>query len=999
LVKPVVCPVLIGRAGQLDLLDRLIDGARQGAGQTVLVAGEAGVGKSRLTAEVMRRAAERGWLVGQGACFEPDQALPFAPIIDLLRGLLASQSDDDLARGWASVAPDLLKLLPELADRLPGVTPAAAQEPEQEKRRLFDAVARLLADLTAARPALIVVEDLHWADATSLDLTLYLARRLAARPLLLLLTYRSDEIHPPLRRVLAGLDRERLAIELALERLSEPEIEAMLRSIFELDRPMRAEFVRAIYELTDGNPFFTEEVLRSLIAAGDISFADGTWDRKPMADLRVPRSVHDAVQQRVARLSPDGRQVLALAAVAGRRFDFALLQRLTGLDETALLERIKGLIAAQLVVEEAAGRFAFRHALTRQAVYADLLATERAALHRRVGQALEALGDQATEARAADLAYHYAAAGAWEPALTYARRAGDQALAMYSPTEAVEHYSRALDAAGRLGASPAPGIYRSRALAWDLLGDFEGARADHEAALGAARAAGDGAAEWQALLDLGFLWTGRDYARAGDYLRRALALARTLDDPIRLATSLNRVGNWRLNVEQPHEALPYHHEALAVFRRAGDRLGLAETLELLGMTSYLGGDTVQGTAYCRQAAELLRALDHRQLLTSCLATMTMGNSILVVGPAALVPAGPAGEATVAAEEALAIASAIGWRAAESFATAMLAGCCLAQGEYGRAVPLARGALAIAQEIEHRQWMTHGCWLLAMLHLDLLALPAARDFGEQGLALARAINSSFWRGLLSSALAWTFIEQQELARAAATLDEALALDEPPRTMAQRAVWCARAELALARGEPARALQIVDDLDATAANRGLDAIPRLAYQRGRALAALGEAAAAESALREAERAALTQGTPPLRWRALAALAALHQARRRRDDAEGASAEARAVVEALAVGVPDDDLRATFRQAAAARLPRPRPPTPLRAAKQASGGLTAREREVAALIAAGRTNREIAAALFASERTVATHVSNILGKLDLTSRTQIAAWAIARGLAAQS
>jgi two-component system nitrate/nitrite response regulator NarL len=154
-------------------------------------------------------------------------------------------------------------------------------------------------------------------------------------------------------------------------------------------------------------------------------------------------------------------------------------------------------------------------------------------------------------------------------------------------------------------------------------------------------------------------------------------------------------------------------------------------------------------------------------------------------------------------------------------------------------------------------------------------------------------------------------------------------------------------------------------------------------------------AESALREAERAALEQGTPPLRWRALAALAACCQGQRRRDDAEAACAAARSVIEGLAATVPDEYLRTIFRRQAEARLPRPRPLTPLRAAKQAHGGLTAREREVAALIAAGKTNREIAETLYTSERTVATHVSNILGRLDLTSRTQVAAWAINRGL----
>src|SRR5262249_30094757 len=150
--------------------------------------------------------------------------------------------------------------------------------------------------------------------------------------------------------------------------------------------PVRAELLDAIYMLTEGNPFYIEELLKALVAAGDIFYADGAWNRKPLAELRIPRSLHDAVQQRVAQLSDGARRVVELAAVVGRRFDFALLQRLAHLDERELLGLIKELIAAQLVVEETDERFAFRHALTRQAIYAELLARERAALHRTIAE-------------------------------------------------------------------------------------------------------------------------------------------------------------------------------------------------------------------------------------------------------------------------------------------------------------------------------------------------------------------------------------------------------------------------------------------------------------------------------------------------------------------------------------------------------------------------------------------------------------------------------------
>jgi predicted ATPase len=204
----------------------------------------------------------------------------------------------------------------------------------------------------------------------------------------------------------------------------------MLRAIFALPRSARLELPDSIYALTEGNPFFVEEILKSLITAGDIFYIDDHWDRKSLSEFRIPRSVQDAVRQRTDRLSESARRVLILSAVAGRRFDFALLQQLTGYDESQLLAVMKELISAQLVVEESEERFAFRHALTRQAIYADLLVRERKALHRTIADTLERLYAPVLDTYLADLAYHFYEAGAWEKALEYGQRAGEEAQAM-----------------------------------------------------------------------------------------------------------------------------------------------------------------------------------------------------------------------------------------------------------------------------------------------------------------------------------------------------------------------------------------------------------------------------------------------------------------------------------------------------------------------------------------------------------------------------------------
>src|SRR5256714_6377748 len=627
---PILCPVLIGRGAELTALRLLVDRAKSGRGQVALLSGEAGIGKSRLVAEAKTYATAQGFLRLQGQCFPTDHSCPYAPLLDLLRSHLATSSreqvDTEMGSLASALSPLLLDLLPLPSD-LPSLP---TLDSEHEKRRLFAALAHLFLRQATKQPALLIVEDLHWSDETSLDFLHYLARRCPASPLLVLLTYRSDEVHPGLSHFLAQLDRERLAQECALAPLTRSEVSAMMYAIFALRRSVftvpslaQGELLDAMYTLTEGNPFFIEELLKSLIEAGDILYKNRRWERKELRELHIPRSVQDAVELRTAHLSEVARRVLNLAAAAGRHSDFALLQALTHHDEAQLLQLIKELIAAQLVVEESAEQFAFRHALTRQAVSAQLLGRERKALHRRIAETLERLYASTIEAHLADLASHFSEAGAWEKALEYGQRAGEQSQALYAPQAATLHFTRALAAAGHLSLTPPASLYRARGLAYETLGDFERARADQQTALQLAHDASDRHAEWQALLGLGLLWARRDYAQSGDYYRRALILARTMDDPAALAHSLTRLGNWYLNVEQPQEALHCHQEALATFQALSDRRGQAATLDLLGMASFLSGDMIQGTTSCQQAIVLLRELDDRQRLISSLVTLMM----------------------------------------------------------------------------------------------------------------------------------------------------------------------------------------------------------------------------------------------------------------------------------------------------------------------------------------------------------------------------------------
>ena len=1001
--RSILCPVLIGRTPLVDALQHLIDDVAGGSGRVALLAGEAGVGKTRLIAEAKAYAAERGFALLAGACFPQDRASPYAVLLELLRARFAGQPPEARTATVGAFARELFPLLPELIPPPTDLPRLPALEPEQERRRLLAAFSHCLLDQTAGRPALVVVEDLHWCDDASLDGLLHLARQAVARPLLLLGTYRSDEVDLRLRAWLAQLDRERLGEELAVSPLAREEVAAMLRAIVGQERLVSGELLDAVQVLAEGNPFYVEELLKALVASGDLRYREGTWEGadRPVAEWRLPRSLQDAVQRRVAQLSPAAREVLSLAAVIGRRFDFRLLQHLARLDERALLTLIKELIAAQLVVEESRDEFAFRHALTRQAITAELLERERVILHRVVGEAVEAIYPEVREPHLSDLAYHFAEAGVWEKALAYAQRAGERARRLYAPRAAVEELSRASLAARHLAAAqpvPAPrlaDLYQARGEAYETLGDFEHALADYESVLTLARDAGDHQWEWQGLLDLGRLWAGRDLALTGDYYQRALELARSLDEPRLIAHTLNRLGHWRVNAVKPREALALHKEALAIFEGLGDRPGVATTLDLLGTASFFSGELVGIVRYSERAATLFRELDDRQGLSHSLAMLSHRGGSYLFGTMT----SDAAEVAVGlrdGERALELARSIAWPAGEAFALFNLAAALGLQGEYTRALELAERALQIATEIEQLEMQIGAHWTLGHLYLELRALAKARHHFQRAVGLARQIRSTLWEQQATGCLAWTHVIGRELDRVAALLGPLPETDRPVESLGERWINFGHLHLALARRQPALALRLVD----RASPLGLDGTrpiesPRPALARAAALTGLGRYDEAEAVLRTVREAAHRQGARPLLWRAQLGLGQVYHAQGREDAARREFSAARAIIEDLATGLLDTSLRAGFLETATAELPRAYRLSPHRTTATRFGGLTAREREVAALIAQGKSNRDLAEALVLGERTVEYHVSNILNKLGVASRLEIATWAVQQGL----
>lgn len=968
---------LIGRALQFEALQNILADVQGGRGHCVLVTGEAGVGKSRLLDEFRRDTAMAGLVVMQGNCFEPDLALPFAPLMDAVRRFFGPNPPENLRRLLEPLAPELVKLLPELTLVFPNIAPSPPLSPEAEKQRLFETLVLLFTRLASDAPLLLVVEDIHWSDETTLEFLHLLARRLHALPVFLLLATRPEAESEPLNRFLTYLNRDRLARKIHLQPLSPDAVEALLRAMFAWDHPLDPLFLRSIYTLTEGIPFFVEEVASALVVRGDISFVGGRWSVSNPSQLHIPRSLRLVVHQYTDRLSPDAAELLALAAVAGRRFDFDVLARLAPYDEPRLLALIKELVAARLVIEESADIFTFRHTLTREAVYTSLLHRERRHWHKAIASFYE---QQPGEQNLPQLAYHYYKAGQWEKALHYNLTAGTQALNRFAPHAALTHFDRAANAAGQAGQPLPPELFRMRGQARQMVGSFAAAQADFDALLETAQRNGDRLAEWQALHHLGFLWMARDYSRMGQYLQQALDLARHLDDPHLLAQSLNRLGNWEANIGRPRQALARHQEALAIFETAQDQGGIAATLDLIGTVHGITGNTAGSVANYRRAIAIFEALDDRQGLASSLAMLATGGFI------------------EAGERALEIARKIGWRDGQANAHIRLSLACLDRGDLGAGLDHARRALEIAREIEHLPWQTAASFSLGIACRLMLSLSEAEEYLTQALALARGSGAELWANGILYPLIQTRLEAGKVQEAVELLPSPTDQPASMETLTARFVALARGKIALAQNQPETALEIVSAV--LSAVPELPAwqertLPDLRHLQGQAWMALGEWEKAETALTEALNLYQARAFRSLSWQVQADLARLYLQQGNRPAADAVLTEANQLLDELAATIPHPDLRREFRKTAAARLPALPGLTSLQQSKQAFGGLTRRERQVAILVAQGKSNPEIAAELFITVRTTKTHITNILTKLNFSSRSQIAVWVVEKGL----
>jgi DNA-binding winged helix-turn-helix (wHTH) protein/tetratricopeptide (TPR) repeat protein len=506
--------------GREDLMRELcvgLDEALSGRGRVLMLAGEPGIGKTRTAEELLAEARGRGALVLEGRCYEGEGVPAFWPWIQILRSLASELTERHLREQLGAGAPDIAPLVPELRQRLTDLPDSGTVESEQARFRLFDSIVSFLRNASHNRPLLLFLDDLHWADEPSLRLVEFLTRELRDARVALLGAYRDVELsrRHPLALVLSRLAAEPRFRRIPLRGLLEGDIAHFIAGSTGRDCP--DSLVSAVFEMTEGNPFFISETVRLLIA-------DGSLDRRDLPILPgtiLPQGVREVIGRRLDRLSAECNRVLTVAAVIGRTFSVGVLQQTLGISRDALLELLDEAALARIVSDQASGEgrptplpvdhYAFCHTLIRETLYDELTGPQRVRLHRQVAEALEETYGRAADSHLPELAHHFfqaAPGGDVDRAIDYGRRVAEQALEILAWEESVLHYERVLQLEG-------------------LATSGEATRRG-ELTLGLAQA----------------LWHGGSYSRARQTFREVIEMARQSGDAALLARAVLGLGGW-----------------------------------------------------------------------------------------------------------------------------------------------------------------------------------------------------------------------------------------------------------------------------------------------------------------------------------------------------------------------------------------------------------------------------------------------------------------------
>lgn len=946
----------------LQLLFDRLDRAIAGEGRVVLLGGDAGVGKSRLVRDLKQEATIRQVRVIEGRCSSTESSVPYAPFMDALRFRISRGESEAVAQVLGPLRAILAPLFPQLEGR----PSSSEQAGEKDRERPFELIFRVLERL-ASDPMLLVLEDVHWADQTSLELLLHLAHRATSVRLLLVATYRSDELHAahPLRKLLGAMARDRVGEEMRLLPLTPQQTAEMLRGMLRAEPD--AAFTAAIWKRSEGNPFFVEELVSVLAEGGELSpdlAAAGAIER-----LRLPSNVSEVVLARVNTLGARAAETLSAASVIGRTFEFEDLRAVLGMSELELLDVLEELVAHQLLREERSEGpdcYVFPHALMQEAIYESIISRRRRVLHRRVAAALEKRSKR-TATRLDQLAYHYRLGGERERAYEYARLAGDEAIRLRAWDDAAAHYENALaslEEIGDDGARTADLLEGLGGIAWRQ-SRAQAGRQYAEEALRIRRSLGHNEETARLLRRLAALRVEEgDTEGAGEALDEALCLLGNESDSEQLGAIYDDLG--RLSLERGDldtaESLLMHGLSLA----SKDVKSAEEVLALvsLGELSILGGHVTAGVARLDVALALIR--EGRRLPFERL-TRVYSEAVRT-----LILAQEYDRALSWAESARELCRSQGVVGMEALFRSMRA--VILTITSGEEDTLAE-ALAAVDELRRteRAELRDALRVLGFIHRARGELESARSAYEEAAALGE-------RGR-PVGLALVLLAGGRNDEAASILEVAFRSVPPTQLLVARQLLTPTVEALIAVGRVSDAAELVENSLNLPDSRAGSA--QLLHASGLVHLALGRADVAMKTLAAAAAAWDAIGN---RLEHRRVRVALLEAMLAGGEATEGLALGRSLLEELGRPLLPREREAVRRILRRAGV-RTRPENVAAEKPGTKPRLTVREEAVLREVAEGRTNREIARTLGIAEKTVGVHVSHILAKLGCKTRTQAA------------
>ncbi|HVF40749.1 MAG TPA: AAA family ATPase [Gemmatimonadaceae bacterium] len=956
-----VCPVSVGREEAIRALNQRLDRAVAGDGSFLLISGNAGVGKSRLVKELKREAAIRGVRVIEGRCSSTESSVPYAPLMDALRFRIERGEGEEAAKVLGPLRSILAPIFPQLDKN----TEPQARPSDHHSDRPFELIFSVLARLAQQEPMLLVLEDLHWADPTSLEVLHHLAHRAPQLPLLVVATYRSDEIHAlhPLRRLLGSLARDRVGEEMRIEPLDRDQTAEMLRCM--LDAEPDPAFTSVIWRRCEGNPFFVEELLTVLMKGGPVvpdANAAEALDR-----ARLPATVSESVLSRVHALGPSAVEALSVAAVIGRSFEFDDLCVALGISEEDLTDVIEQLVAQQLLREEPGAdgdRYAFPHALMQEALYESIISRRRRLLHRQVASAIEQRGEESNPTRLDQLAYHFRLGGDHARAYRYSRLAGDEAVRLRAWDDAAEHYENALASLEHLnddGARAAELLERLAAVAWRQSRAASG-RQYVEEALRLRRLLGHHEETARLLRRLAAMRVEEgDQSGAAGALNEAMKLIGDYPDSRELGALYDDLGRLSLARGELDEAKSLLVQGLTHASRDSqngeDVLAMVSLAEVSVVTGHL-------TAGVTQLDVALSMLRERRLPFERL------TRVYAVGVRTLLRAHEYERALSWAETAIALCQKQGVVGLDALFRALRAAVLTITADAEDALVEAIAAVDELRRTERAE-LRDALRVLGFVHRARGELEAARRAYEEAAGQGESSQSI---GLALVAFAEGHIEEAALTLEAAYHEVPV---DQPLLARQLLPYTVEALIAVGRVTDANAM-VRSATDLPDARAGA---AQLSHARGLVCLAQGRGAQARDQFTIAVSEWDKLGNR-LEYRRVRV--SLLEATLIADGPTAGLALGRRLLEEL--GRP---LLPREREVVRRILRRAGVRTP---AQPASGDarrskLTSREEAVLLQVAEGRTNRQIATALGIAEKTVSVHVSHILAKLECKTRTQAA------------